>query len=332
MRSIGLALSGLVLAALLTFGRPGVVVLPSMPNGAWTVRIGSATFDVTLGPRVVRAQSARQTGFIGESERERWARDLLAALGNQQPTRETVGLVVAWQSAENTGAAFNPLATTQPADGATCWNSLPSMLCGVKSYTTYEQGLQATIETLSNGFYPNILTGLQSNNPEQALNVDELDVWGTGFELVKSQYGLLMSQPAPSVGKSEIVPGMEINAGFYDTGSVWCFQSAVCQHLGTDIAGADGQEVLAPFSGTCIETGSYPEGGSTAGQYVRYALADGSEVYLGHLREALNCMAGTSLLAGQAVGLIRADMLHTHFQIKDAAGTLIDPFEYWKKH
>jgi len=54
--------------------------------------------------------------------------------------------VVAWQAQEGTRAAWNPLATTEDAPGATQFNSV-----GVRNYPSLEEGLAATVFTLTQG-------------------------------------------------------------------------------------------------------------------------------------------------------------------------------------
>jgi hypothetical protein len=52
-------------------------------------------------------------------------------------------IVVTWQTAESTSAAFNPLATTREMPGATDMNSV-----GVKDFVSLDQGLDASRDTL----------------------------------------------------------------------------------------------------------------------------------------------------------------------------------------
>jgi hypothetical protein len=56
---------------------------------------------------------------------------------------ENLLIVVTWETAESTSAAFNPLATTRDMPGATDMNSV-----GVKDYVSLEQGLDASRDTL----------------------------------------------------------------------------------------------------------------------------------------------------------------------------------------
>lgn len=108
-------------------------------------------------------------------ERTQWATDLLAQLGMPK-TSENIRALSAWAQAEGTSANFNPLATTQGAPGASNFNSV-----GVKNYASYEQGLQATVKTLTNGRYEPILAALRSGTSAAAVGrAVEESPWGTG--------------------------------------------------------------------------------------------------------------------------------------------------------
>lgn len=117
------------------------------------------------------------------NDREEWALAVLDAVGNTNPSLEIQAFMIAWQRAEGSSSSFNPFNTTQPAPGATCYNSLPSMSCGVKNYTSREQGIQATVDTLhcpcGGESYRKILNGIMSNDPELALQGLHGGIWGT---------------------------------------------------------------------------------------------------------------------------------------------------------
>jgi hypothetical protein len=70
-------------------------------------------------------------------------------------------VVVAWQAAEGTQAAWNPLATTHRMPGSTSFNSV-----GVQNFVSLEQGLLGTEETIENGWdvyrYGAIVRSLQA--------------------------------------------------------------------------------------------------------------------------------------------------------------------------
>ena len=68
--------------------------------------------------------------------------------------------ITAWEQAEGTKAAFNPLATTQGGfAGETQFNSV-----GVKNYASYQDGIDANVKVINNGLYGNILAALQQGN------------------------------------------------------------------------------------------------------------------------------------------------------------------------
>jgi hypothetical protein len=120
---------------------------------------------LVLQPQPV--QIVEETQWRVSSPRERWAVDFLRELGNEQPSADTIAFVVAWQAEEGTAARYNPLATSQDMEGATLFNSH-----GVKNYATYEQGIEATVKTLSYSYtgYADVLEGLRTNNPALALS------------------------------------------------------------------------------------------------------------------------------------------------------------------
>ncbi len=112
-----------------------------------------------------------------------WAQALLKSLGMPM-TSENVVAIVSWEFAEgghwyNT-AHYNPLNTTQKMPGATVFNSV-----GVKAYTSWTQGLQATVITLRNGFYGGILSALRSGKSAEAVAAAVASSpWGThGFSI-----------------------------------------------------------------------------------------------------------------------------------------------------
>lgn len=163
------------LVAFALFARPQphkvIVIVPSAPPTA------------ALGPEV---------SFPGDI-REQWARQLLAMppINNSRPTAPTVALVVAWTLAEDACLAQcgyssgfernNPLNTTQEGFNQTVTINGD----GVKGYATYDDGLAATAQTLSYGYYTEIVAGLASNDPERALRGMYASPWGTSIDNVE---------------------------------------------------------------------------------------------------------------------------------------------------
>ena len=108
-----------------------------------------------------------------------WAQALLKALAVPM-TSENVAAIVAWEMAEGgnwyNAAHYNPLNTTEPMPGATVFNSV-----GVKAYTSWAEGLKATVITLHNGRYGGILAALGNGNDAEAVaTAVASSPWGTG--------------------------------------------------------------------------------------------------------------------------------------------------------
>jgi len=118
-----------------------------------------------------------------------FAHDLLAAM-NLPVTPENIRFMNAWQRAEGGGkdgpskTDYNWLNTTQSAPGAVSINKV-----GVKKYGDYHTGLMATIKTLVNGRYTDILEALGSGRmtADQIARASSkgLKTWGSGEGVLK---------------------------------------------------------------------------------------------------------------------------------------------------
>jgi hypothetical protein len=99
-------------------------------------------------------------------------------------SRGAVRSVVGWERAEggnwNNTAHFNPLNTTQAAPGAGSTGTQGN----IKSYTNWNQGLNATAQTLRNGHYGGILQALKTGNPDAVANAIGSSPWGTSSDLI----------------------------------------------------------------------------------------------------------------------------------------------------
>lgn len=92
-----------------------------------------------------------------------FATSLLQRLG-APATPQNVQALVAWQGKEggnwHNTAAYNPLNTTLSMPGATVMAG--GNVDGVKAYQNWQQGLQATVNTLQNGDYGDIVGALKA--------------------------------------------------------------------------------------------------------------------------------------------------------------------------
>lgn len=132
-------------------------------DGSSAVAASGSTFAATLG------------NVQGTPDQTQWASDFLTRLG-MPVTSENVRAVVAWQKAEGTKAQFNPLATTRSMPGASNFNSV-----GVKNFASYQDGIEANAEALTNGRYPNVLAALRRGDSAEAVGqAIASSPWGTG--------------------------------------------------------------------------------------------------------------------------------------------------------
>jgi hypothetical protein len=132
------------------------------------------------------AASAERGGILADLEqrgqaRTRWSIGLLSLLGDPV-TVENVRGIAAWIGAESNNSRYNnPLATTMAAPGASDVNSV-----GVKSYPNDAIGLDATVRTLHNGFYPAILAALaKGDSAQRVVTAVATSPWGTGINAVR---------------------------------------------------------------------------------------------------------------------------------------------------
>ncbi len=104
-----------------------------------------------------------------------------------------------WARAEGGGATNNPFNTTWDAPGATPYNSV-----GVRNYLSPQQGIHATVQTLTNGKYGNILQAMTHGQSAMAMaQALAASPWGTGGLVVKmlgGQPSISGAAPSPAVG------------------------------------------------------------------------------------------------------------------------------------
>lgn len=137
---------------------------------------------------------------------------------NAPVNEENLKFMSAWGASENTVASFNPLATTLPYH-KTKWSEDPGMTVyntlnggpGVKNYSTFEAGVNATIKTLYSGkgqYYKNIREKLIAGTYlaiEIAKHTSELAKW-VGGDVSRYCYDLLAKgSPGPINAKRGLI-------------------------------------------------------------------------------------------------------------------------------
>ena len=125
--------------------------------------------------------AANQAVLVGSSEAS-WIGSLLTALGDPHTQanensvahwirHETAG----WPPADGGTVVNNPMNTSQPEPGSTVLNS-----AGVRIYPDLAEGLQATVATLENGRYADILSQLRSGAGLTSGASSGLSTWSNG--------------------------------------------------------------------------------------------------------------------------------------------------------
>ena len=116
-------------------------------------------------------------------------------------TDENLKLLYAWRQAEGGTAAFNPFNTTWSQGYTTtpynCNDGYP-----VKNYASKQDGIDATVKTLKQGYYSKIRNGLISNEGAAQIStyIDEFNLWGTRGGVNRALSG--NSIAPPSIAKS----------------------------------------------------------------------------------------------------------------------------------
>ncbi len=130
-----------------------------------------------------------------------WAQQILRGIG-APVTPQNLRFLAAWQRAEGGGTAnnanFNPLNTTQGAAGAGSINSV-----GVRAYRSGAQGIKATVQTLLNGHYGDIVQGMRNDiGATRLAHSGSLSTWGTGGGVLRVLGAGGVLSPAKGIGGS----------------------------------------------------------------------------------------------------------------------------------
>jgi len=157
---------------------------------------------VGAGQQLVSGKVSSASGVIlGTGSQKSWAKDFLKGLG--APTTATnVKAMTTWMAWEggqwNNSAHYNPLNTTLGAAGASNMNS-----AGVKSYPSYQEGLQANISTLKEnqrGYAAIRAALMQGNNFQGVVNAIDASAWGTHIPHGGGSSGFGASMPSQYAG------------------------------------------------------------------------------------------------------------------------------------
>jgi len=134
-----------------------------------------------------------------------WRERILIGVG-VKPTSENLRFMSAWAQAEGGNAENNPFNTTQVMGGVSRkYNDLGGGI-GVQRYPDVQTGIDATVNTLTNGRYGNIIGALrQGDDAMKAAQALANSPWGTGALTMKVLGGhpgdfTPVGETAPTVG------------------------------------------------------------------------------------------------------------------------------------
>ena len=152
--------------------------------------------------------------ILGTGDKLTWAKTLLGQLG-MPVTKDNVNALTTWAAWEGgqwkNSAHYNPLNTTQVFNGSVSMNDLGHGM-GVQSYKSWADGYAATIQTLRNGRYKNILAALTAGtSSSDVLTAVNHSPWGTkipGYGGPNPGVNVgTVGAPAVTIGSSSIHSG-----------------------------------------------------------------------------------------------------------------------------
>lgn len=100
-------------------------------------------------------------------------------------TQQNIDFFTSWEAAEggnwNNSASFNPLNTTLHLAGSGPMGNNPNQNGGnpVQAYQSWDDGINATVQTLSHSRYSGIIAALKSSDPQSAAQAVLASGWGT---------------------------------------------------------------------------------------------------------------------------------------------------------
>ena len=171
-------------------------------------------------------------------------------------TKNTLTFFFAWRDAEHGACAFNPFATTQPYGASTKFNS-----AGVRNYESEEDGIAATIKTLLNGYYTDLVDRLRSDlDPLEIAASLDLNIWGSHQLPLKVLKG--GSVNPPEIARTTITTADdEVDDADTDSDS----DSSLLSLLGVGISGIIGTEIFGTGTGRLIGNKGGGDGGDWGG-------------------------------------------------------------------
>jgi hypothetical protein len=165
---------------------PGAFLGAAWGAGGWLLGKGVRSF---FGSGGTSGSTSNPQPLSGNQNETAWAKYFLKQVG-APITAQNMAAMTTWMAQEGGGggsltglgindAMYNPLNTKQHMTGS--WKP-GDMTEDVQSYTSYSSGMQATVKTIKNGRYSNILSALKKGNDASAvLAAVNASPWGTNI-------------------------------------------------------------------------------------------------------------------------------------------------------
>ncbi len=155
-----------------------IALMVLMTGAAWWLRPAPAQQPVAAVPEL------QPTDL-----RTAWGVDLLARLGNTQPTPDLLAFMVAWTYAEDAGTGAltrnNAYNTTLCMPGRMTGAINGDGACGVQGYATWQDGIEATARTLEQDNFAGVRAALLANDAQMARQ----ELWASPWAASHYGYG-----------------------------------------------------------------------------------------------------------------------------------------------
>ena len=177
-------------------------IVHKIENNIWTTQLetmSASTSTLKLEPillsnRTNNRETTPTTDFLGkqrgstqttQGETNDFLLDTLKGLGINNPNVYQLQLMQIWRQHEGGQAAWNPFNTTLNTFGSTQYNFVP-----VRNYPNRASGLQATIQTLKNGRYSNIIIAIKNIKTQTDINkaIEAINASPWGSKILPANY------------------------------------------------------------------------------------------------------------------------------------------------
>jgi hypothetical protein len=183
----------------------GVGAIPGAIGAAVLTTAGFAVKNLFGSTTTSLAKSSGPSSGSPAEQKQQWATQFLQGVG-APVTEANLKAITTWMNAEggnwNNTAKYNPLNTTKPMPGAT---TMKGSSAGVKSYTSWEQGLQANVSTLNLSYYKDVRSALmRGDDTEAVLQAVQNSPWAAGHYGYKLASGGASSSTSASAGNKTV--------------------------------------------------------------------------------------------------------------------------------